>query len=142
VLDHARIDPNPARDRLTVKLPREDRRHVEPPTAQHVEAVIRLLPRRYRLPVIVLDATGMRVGELEALLWGDVDEPRSRWRIATSKSGRPRWVAPPPLLLEAVLALYPRDDRHPDRRVVSGLAASRAIPGVGPTARERRLAAC
>ena len=78
VLDHARVEPNPARDRLTVKLPREERRHVEPPTAEHVEAVVRLLPRRYRPPVLVLDATGMRIGELEALLWGDVDEPRSR----------------------------------------------------------------
>jgi integrase len=27
----------------------------------------------------VLDATGMRIGELEALTWGDVDEPRQRW---------------------------------------------------------------
>jgi integrase len=125
VLDHARIDPNPARDRLTVKLPREERRHVEPPTAQHVEAVVRLLPRRYRLPVIVLDATGMRVGELEALLWGDVDEPRSRWRIATSKTGRPRWVAPPSLLFEAVLELCPRDDRHPDRRVFENVTSER-----------------
>ncbi|MBA3366267.1 MAG: hypothetical protein H0U03_10870 [Actinobacteria bacterium] len=69
-LDHARIQPNPARDRLTVKLPREERRHVEPPTAAHVEAVIRLLPRRYRLAPLVLDATGIRVGELDALLCG------------------------------------------------------------------------
>jgi integrase len=28
--------------------------------------------------VLVLDETGMRVGELEALTWGDVDEPRGR----------------------------------------------------------------
>jgi integrase len=125
VLDHARIEPNPARDRLTVKLPREERRHVEPPTAEHIEAVVQLLPRRYRLPVLVLDATGMRVGELEALLWGDVDEPRSRWRIATSKTGRPRWVAPPQLLFEAVLELCPRDDRHPDRRVFENVTSER-----------------
>jgi hypothetical protein len=65
ILDHAGIQPNPARDRLTVKMPREERRHVEPPTAEHVEAVVRLLPARYRLPVLVLDATGMRIGELE-----------------------------------------------------------------------------
>ena len=71
----------PARDRLTVKLPREERRHVQPPTAEHVEAAVRLLPSRYRLPMVVLDATGMRVGELEALAWGDIDEPRARWRI-------------------------------------------------------------
>jgi integrase len=29
----------------------------------------------------VLDATGMRVGELEAFAWGDVDERRGRWRV-------------------------------------------------------------
>jgi integrase len=124
-LDHARIQPNPARDRQTVKLPREERRHVEPPTAAHVEAVVRLLPRRYRLTVLVLDATGMRVGELEALLWGDVDEPRTRWRIATSKTGRPRWVTPPPPLFDAVLALCPRDDRHPSRRVFENVTSER-----------------
>src|SRR6266511_2090099 len=89
VLDHARVQPNPARDRLTVRLPREERRHVEPPSAEQVEAVTRLLPSRYRLPLLVLDATGMRVGELEALSWGDLDEPRARWRIATSKTTAP-----------------------------------------------------
>jgi integrase len=125
VLDHARVQPNPARDRLIVRLPREERRHVEPPSAEQVEAVGRLLPNRYRLPLLVLDATGMRVGELEALSWGDLDEPRGRWRIATSKTGRPRWVAPPRPLLEAVLALCPRDDRHPGRRVFEGFTSER-----------------
>jgi integrase len=125
VLDHARIQPNPARDRLTVRLPREERRQVEPPSADHVAAVGRLLSSRYRLPLLVLDATGMRVGELEALAWGDLDEPRGRWRIATSKTGRPRWVTPPPPLLEAVLALCPRDDRHADRRVFGGFTSER-----------------
>jgi integrase len=125
VLDHARVQPNPARDRLTVRLPREERRQVEPPSAEQVEAVVRLLPSRYRLPLLVLDATGMRVGELEALVWGDLDEPRGRWRIATSKTGRPRWVTPPPLLLEAVLRLCARDDRHADRRVFENFTSER-----------------
>jgi hypothetical protein len=52
VLDHGRVEPNPARDKLTVKMPREERRHLEPPTADHVEAVPRLLPSKYRLPVV------------------------------------------------------------------------------------------
>jgi hypothetical protein len=39
-----------------------------------IEAVVRLLSRHYQLPVLVLDPTGMRVDELEALLCGDVDE--------------------------------------------------------------------
>src|SRR3954451_14212173 len=62
VLDHASVQPNPARDK-TVKLPREDAVEVNPPTAPHVLAVHRLLPKVYRLPTLVLDATGMRVGE-------------------------------------------------------------------------------
>lgn len=125
ILDHEGVQPNPARDRLTVKLPREERRIVEPPTAEHVEKVVRLLPARYRLPALVLDATGMRVGELEALTWGDVDEPRARWRIATSKTGKPRWVYPPDVLFAAVVALVARDDRVPERPVFQGFGADR-----------------
>jgi hypothetical protein len=34
ILDHARIEPNPARDKLTVRLPREEREQVQPPTAE------------------------------------------------------------------------------------------------------------
>lgn len=97
VLDHAGIQPNPVRD-PRVKLPRSERRHVSPPTAEHIEAVCRLLPTRYRLPLLVLDASGMRVGELEQLAWGDVDEPRERWRVsaASSKTGAPRWITHSP----------------------------------------------
>jgi integrase len=67
----------------------------------------------------------MRIGELEALTWGDVDEPRGRWRIATSKTGRPRWVTPPPFLYERVLELVPRDDRVPERPVFQGFGGDR-----------------
>lgn len=126
VLDHEGVGPtNPARDRRTVRLPREEKRIIDPPTAEQVAAVVRLLPARYRLPVLVLDATGMRVGELESLTWGDVDEPRGRWRIATSKTGRPRWVTPPSDLYGRVLELVPRDDRTPERRVFEGVTGDR-----------------
>jgi Protein of unknown function (DUF2442)/Phage integrase, N-terminal SAM-like domain len=95
ILDYAGVAPNPARDKLMVKLPRETRFEPKPPTADHVLAAYQLLPRVYRLPLLVLDATGMRVGELEQLIWGDVDETRSRWRVsqAVSKTGRARWVS-------------------------------------------------
>jgi integrase len=127
ILDSAGIAPNPARDKRTVKLPREERRHVEPPTAENVAAVVRVLPSAYRLPALVLDATGMRVGELERLTWGDVDEPRVRWRVsaAVSKTGRPRWVEVPDLLFLAVTELVPRDDRIPERPVFQGFGAER-----------------
>jgi integrase len=124
LLDFAGVTPNPARG---VKLPFEQKRELQPPTADHVEAVHRLLPFRYKLPLLVLDATGMRLGELEGLAWGDVDEQRGRWRVsvAVSKTNRARWVSVPPTLFEAVTALVPRDDRTPDRPVFQGFGGDR-----------------
>ncbi len=127
ILDHAGVTPNPARDKVKVRLPRQERPEIVPPTAAHVLAVHGLLPTRYRLPLLVLDATGMRLGELELLTWGDLDEPRQRWRIsrAASKTGRARWVSVPPLIFDAVCALVPRDDRIPERRVFQGFGGDR-----------------
>jgi integrase len=127
VLDHAGTAPNPARDRVRIRLPREQRREIAPPTGEHVLAVHALLPRRYRLPLLVLDATGMRLGELEQLAWGDVDEGRGRWRIsqAVAKTGRGRWVHVPPPIFDAVLELVPREDRTPERRVFQGFGGDR-----------------
>jgi integrase len=124
LLDFAGVTPNPARG---VKLPFEQKRELQPPTADHVEAVHRLLPSRYKLPLLVLDATGMRLGELEGLAWGDIDEARLRWRIsqAVSKTSRARWVAVPPPLFAAVLELCSRDDRAPERRVFEGFGGDR-----------------
>jgi hypothetical protein len=61
----------------------------------------------------------MRVGELERLSWGDVDESLGRWRVSagSSKTGRARWVQVPPDLFAAVSELEPRDDRVPDRPI-------------------------
>ena len=115
VLDFVGRTPNPACDKLHVRLPREERPEINPPTAAQLEAVCRALPRRYRLPLAVLDATGMRLGELEQLTWGDVDEQRGRWRVsaAVSKPRRARWVSVPPVLFEAVCALPAARRSHP-----------------------------
>jgi len=107
VLDHHGVQPNPARD-ARVQLPREERRELTPPAAEHVAAVHALLPREYELALLTLDATGMRVGELEALTWADVDDRRGRLGAATTKTGAARWVAVPPVLFAAVLELRPR----------------------------------
>lgn len=126
VLDFAGITPNVARDKM-IKLPREERIEIKPPTAEHVEAVLHVMPERYRLPLLVLDATGMRLGELEALRWGDVDESRTRWRVsaAAAKTRHARWVSVPPELFQAVTALVAREDRTPERRVFQGFGGDR-----------------
>jgi len=133
VLDFAGIAPNPARDRVQVRLPREERAELEPPTAAHIEAVVRLLAPAYRLPVLVLDATGMRIGELEQLRWGDIDEPQKRWRVSrgVEKTRRGRWVPVPDDLFAAVLALRPREDRDPAGRVFPDVTADRLRVAIG-----------
>ena len=129
VLDFAGVKDNPARDRSRVRLPRELREEPTPPTAAQIEAVLGLMPPRYALALLVLDATGMRVGELEetGLLCSDLDEPNTRWRIrrAVEKGRRGRWVSLPPDLFAAVLATLPRARRP--RSGPSGVP--RADPG-------------
>ena len=110
-----------------MRLPREQRPELNPPTSEHVRAVCELLPSRYRLPLLVLDGTGMRLGELELLTWGDIDESRSRWRVsqAVSKTRRARWVSVAPELFAAVLELVPREDRVEARHVFQGYGGDR-----------------
>ena len=127
VLDFAGLQPNPARDRIAVRMPREESEEVDPPVASHVIVVWRLLPRAYRLPLLVLDATGMRVGELERLRWADVDEPAGRWRVRRSvaKTRQARWVPVPDAIFAAVAELVPRDDRDLETQVFDGFGADR-----------------
>jgi integrase len=120
VLDFADLDPNPARDRR-VKLPRPEETLPNPPTSAEVETIIANAPRRWRLAIRVLEQTGMRVGELVALEWGDVDRAELRLRIRTGKTAAARrWVAVPEWLMEELEATCPPDDRTALRRVFPG----------------------
>ena len=95
------------------------REEIEPPSAEHVERVIAAVAPRYRLALLVLESTAMRVSELESLTWGDLDVPAGRWRVARQreKAARGRWVAVPPDVFAAVDALVPREDRATTARV-------------------------
>jgi integrase len=126
VFDFHGVVPNPARDKR-VRLPQQDRAEVSPPDAAHVAAVYRLVPRVYRLPLVVLEASGMRVGELESLTWGDVDEQEGRWRVsqAKAKTKAARWVPVPELVFEAVVETVPREDRDMGAQVFPGFGADR-----------------
>lgn len=113
VLDHYRLDPNPARDKR-VKLPRERRAHVPPPLAEHVERIAEVLPRRHVLPLLIVDECGPRVNELATAQVGDLDEHRKAIRVrwTVEKNERYRHLELPDDLFDAVLAtLPPREDR-------------------------------
>jgi integrase len=125
-LDHAGVVPNPARDKVQVKLPREERDELEPPPAEHVEAVHHLLPRMHRLPLLWLDWSGARVGSVDALRLGDYDNPRRRVRLraSVSKTRKALWVGLPDELADAPEAsLMPREDRDPTARLFADSGA-------------------
>jgi integrase len=125
VLDHAGVAPNPARDR-SIKLPPDDSEEVNPPSAEHVEAVFRLLPSKHRLALLFLDWSGARVSAIDKTLVGDYDERRRRVRLRkqTTKKRRALWIELHPVLADALEAsLGPREDRDPEGRLFAGSGA-------------------
>jgi integrase len=139
VLDFAGITPNPARDRVQVKLPLAEPTEPEPPSADHVEAAGWLLKPEYLLALLVLDATGCRVGELEAARIGDLDESQQAWlvRAAVSKTRRPRWVKLPVDLYEALVERLPaNEDRDPEASLFAGVTADRLRTALGRACRD------
>ncbi len=144
VLDFAGLVPNPARDRVQVKLPREEATEPEPPTADTVEAVLWRLTPAYALATLVLEATGARVGELDAATLGDLDETRQAWLVRSSvaKTRRPRWVVLTDDLFEALAERLPaREDRVPDDAAVPGRDGRPVTHGDRPRLPGRRGAA-
>ena len=122
VLDYAGVEPNVAKDGR-LRLPREEQSVVDPPSAEDVDTIIAKVPPRWRLPLRVLEQTGMRVGELQALEWGDVDEARSRFRVKRGKTAAARrWVAVPEWVMLEVAEVCPREDRTPERKVFQGFS--------------------
>ncbi|MDQ3381526.1 MAG: tyrosine-type recombinase/integrase [Actinomycetota bacterium] len=127
VLEENGIEPNPARDKRA-RLPHAEPVELEPPTSEHVEAVIRLLVPAYRLPLLWLDWSGARVASIETALVGDYDElgRRVRLRASTTKTRAALWVELPDALAEAIEAtLRPRDDRDAAAPLFPGVTADR-----------------
>ena len=123
---------------MILRLPREEPKELEPPSADHVEAVAALLPTAYRLALLVLDATGARVGELEAACVGDLDEERRAWLVrgAVSKTRKPRWVSLPDDLFKVIVErLPPRDDRDSGAPLLPGFTADRLRTAIGRACR-------
>jgi integrase len=134
VLDFAGVSPNPARDRITVRLLRSEREEPEPPDAATVEAVAHVLTPAYMVGLLVLDATGCRIGELEAAEVGDLDEERRAWliRARVAKTKTSPWAHLPDDLFEVVLAsLPPREDRDPAAPLFAGVTADRLRVAIG-----------
>lgn len=122
VLDSLGIDPNPARH-TSVRLPRVERRVVSPPTRTHVHAMRRHLDGDWLLAFDLLEATGLRVGELQHATYADLDTHDSRLRVAVdgkTTSSR-RWATLPGHVLARLLDRVAPEDRLPERRLLPSL---------------------
>jgi hypothetical protein len=127
VLEENGRDPNPARSKR-IRLPHEDYEEIVPPSADHVEAVYRLLASAYRLPLLWLDWSGARVASVELTLVGDYDEQarRVRLRAATTKTRQALWIDLPDVLADAIeSSLPPREDRDLEAQLFPGATADR-----------------
>jgi integrase len=128
VLDYAGLtgEANPARD-PRLRLPRQEREIVEPPSSADVEKIVANVSERFRLGLRTLAETGMRVGEAHSLEWQDVDVTNSRVRVRHGKTAAARrFVAAPVALMDDIAASTPPDDRTPERRVFPGFTPDAA----------------
>jgi integrase len=124
-LDHAGINPNPARDR-SIKLPREEPEEINPPIAEDVETVYTIIPEQHRLALLWLDWSGARISSVDLTLVGDYDEKRRRLRLraATTKTRRALWVELHPALADAIEQSLPhRRFRDPEARLFAASGA-------------------
>lgn len=133
VLEEQGRDPNPARDKR-IRLPREDREELSPPSAEHVLAVVELLPKSLRLPLLWLEWSGARIASVDHLTVGDYDEPlrRVRLRASTTKTKQPLWVELPDVLADELeRRLGPREDRDPATRMFPGVTGDQLRTAIG-----------
>ena len=139
VLDYAGVEPNPARNRR-IRLPRMVTDEPEPPTAEHVERILSAVGPKWRLLLVVVEQSGVRVGEAVALRWADVDAAGSRLRLPRSatKRDRARWVDLPGWLMDAIEETCPLEDRLPDRRVFPGVTEDSVGKAMGRACKSRQ----
>jgi integrase len=122
LLDFAGCDPNPARD-PKVRLPKHVREEPQPPSADHVLAILGALGRKWRLMFVTIEQGALRVGEAVSLKWGDVDAAGLRLRLPRSatKRDQARWIYLPEWLMALIDDSCPLEDRTPERRVFQGI---------------------
>ncbi len=125
-LDHAGVTPNPARDR-TIKLPREEPEEINPPSADHVEAVYRLLPSKHRLAAALARLVGRPRLARSTSPWSATTTSRAggsgyapRRRRPGGRSGSSSTRRSP---TRSRQRLGPREDRDPEARLFAGSGA-------------------
>lgn len=105
------------------------------PAAGDLERLLRACQNEYEaVPVAVLGMTGVRLSELRALRWRDVDLARGVLYVEDGKGGKGRAVPVPPALVEILRDARARRAEHAqaeDAHYVACRHDSRAMPRGG-----------
>lgn len=120
VLDRDDVPRNPARSRRLL-LPSLPAKHLDPPSTGQVAAMVEHIAPRHRDALRLLDWTGLRISELCALTWGDLDRRNTRIRVAATRTkggtrGR-RFIPVPVDIMRMLEAHKPLEDRNPHERI-------------------------
>jgi integrase len=119
VLDFCDVVPNPVNS-PKVRLPKNDKGEIDPPTTKAWFAIRDHIKKRSRLALRLIESDAFRISECVTLAYGDVDFINRRIRVSktrTKTAAGQRWIPVPDELLNQIGALVAPDDRHPDRRV-------------------------
>lgn len=118
LLPRAHVPPTKGIEK-SPELPNPER-YLRPEEVERLIKVARVLDRRWgRLVALIVLAfhTGLRVGNLQALRWRDVDLDAATATVAKTKNGRPMVSA---LSERAVAELKRLPDKYPDSLVFAG----------------------
>jgi integrase len=140
LLDFIGLEPNVARD-SRIKKPKQVRVEPQPPSADHLLAILEALGERWRLLFVTIEQGALRLGEAVSLRWGDVDAANLRLRLPRSATKRDvaRWVYLPEWLIEAIEATCPLEDRVPARRVFGGITEASAYQAMSRACRNAKV---
>jgi integrase len=140
LLDFTGVEENVARD-PRVKLPKQTREEPQPPSADHLLAILEAIGPKWRLFFVTIEQGALRLGEAVGLRWGDVDAASLRLRLPRSatKRDRARWVYLPEWLVEVIEATCPLEDRTPERRVFQGITDASAYQAMSRACRNAKV---
>jgi integrase len=145
VLDFVELPhPNPAKH-PSVTLPRAPEHETQPPSWAEYKAISEHILARHLATLRLFERTGLRVGELSRLTWGDVDFAGQRLRVARgrtkSRTAGRRFVPLTPEILTLLNDLLAQEDRRHDGLVLRAFRESTFFQALGRACRDAGVAA-
>lgn len=124
LVDHAGVEPNPV-DARTIRLPPNTGKKIILPTLEEEALIFERMSAEHAEVIRWIRMTGMRISEVVALTWEDIDYKAESVRVLDSKTtAGERWVRSEP---QAPIVLPVRPDGVDQWRRVFGVSSEGAV---------------